>query len=459
MTFTKALPSSPVLQRLLLGLGSTALQPLATAIIQLGTVPLLLHYWGVMKYGDWIALSAVPAYLSLTNLGFGDASGSDMTVQVAAGNKEEALRTFQSSLALVLSMSLVIAALVATAGWVIPWQSWIKLSTLSNADASSVVFALAGYMLVNQQCGVLESGFRCDGNFATGTVLGTLLRLVETVFSAILGIVTGSLFWAAMGLFIARTGGTFFYAAVLNRKSPWIKFGLQHARRDTIRRLAGPAIGFMALPLASALTINGLTLVVASLEGSIAVTAFSTLRTLTRVNFQLLTVIAWAIWPELSRAFGAGDIPLARALHRAAYQSGLVISLLTGVALWVLGPTIYRLWLHNSVPFQPGCFHVLVAVTFANSLWFTSSVVPMSTNAHHRIALALVFASLLCLGIGYVATAHFGLTGTAFSLLGLDVVMICIVLRTSLQQLHDRATDFFRAMLLPPAILTSGGNE
>src|SRR5579863_2004584 len=104
--------SSPVRRRLLRGLGATALGPVVTAVIQLGSIPLLLHAWGAAKYGDWLMLSAVPSYLTFANLGFGDASGSDMTARVARGDRKGALETFQSSWALLLlvSMAVLLAA-------------------------------------------------------------------------------------------------------------------------------------------------------------------------------------------------------------------------------------------------------------------------------------------------------------------------------------------------------------
>ena len=89
----KAGMTSSLKQRLGRGIGSTALGPVVTAVIQLGTVPLLLHAWGAAKYGDWLMLSAVPSYLTFANFGFGDASGSDMTGRVARGDKQGALET------------------------------------------------------------------------------------------------------------------------------------------------------------------------------------------------------------------------------------------------------------------------------------------------------------------------------------------------------------------------------
>src|SRR5260370_24767798 len=82
--------------RLIRGFGATALGPVVTAIIQLGTVPLLLHAWGAAKYGDWLLLSAVPSYLGLSDMGFGTASRTDMTIPVASWCRSGPLRHCQS---------------------------------------------------------------------------------------------------------------------------------------------------------------------------------------------------------------------------------------------------------------------------------------------------------------------------------------------------------------------------
>src|ERR1700690_1814075 len=99
--------NSSLRRRLIHGFCATALGPVVTAIIQLGSVPVLLHVWGAAKYGDWLLLSAVPSYLTLSDLGFGDASGSDMSMRVAADDRQGALQTFQSSWVLVTAVSLL----------------------------------------------------------------------------------------------------------------------------------------------------------------------------------------------------------------------------------------------------------------------------------------------------------------------------------------------------------------
>jgi O-antigen/teichoic acid export membrane protein len=441
-------------QRLGRGLGSTALGPVVTAVIQLGTVPLLLHAWGAAKYGDWLMLSAVPSYLTFANLGFGDASGSDMTGRVARGDREGALETFQSSWVLLLLISTALLLAASALVWWIPWQHWMHLSSLSSRQAAGVVLALGTWVIVGQQCGVIESGYRCDGNYATGTFWGTMLRLVETVLATIAGIGTGSLLYAALTYLAARSLGTLAYGLLLRRKSPWLSLGLKHAVPERIRQLAAPALGFIALPLGNAVGIQGFTLLIGFLSGPIAVTVFSTLRTLARVNFQLTAVLAWAIWPELSAAFGAGNLALARILHRRAYQAGVASSVLISVFLWIAGPWIYRAWIRHAVSFDATCFHILLLVAFANSLWFTSSAVPMSTNAHHRLAIVFAAASLGSVAIGWALIPMMGMAGAACALLLTELVMISVVLRTSLAQLDETFAEFAGGLFQVPSMRT-----
>jgi O-antigen/teichoic acid export membrane protein len=352
------------------------------------------------------------------------------------------LKTFQSSLTLLLGLSVIVFALAASLVWWFPWQSWLHLSSLSSLQAATILFVFATYIIATQQNGILESGFRCDGNFATGTLFIMVLRFVEAGSALGVGIITGKLLYVALTYLLIRIVATVAYGLLLRKKSPWIKIGLQYADKQRIKELLAPAMGFVALPLGYAISLQGFTILIGALLGPVAVTAFSTLRTLTRFNFQILNVIGWTIWPELSAAFGAKKIPLARSLHRHAYQAGLAISVLSAAFLWLVGPTLYRLWIRHAVAFDANCFHLLILVTFANSLWYISSVVPMSTNAHHRLAFSLVAFSTASLLVARMLIPTLGLPGAALSLLLIDLLMIWLVVRTSLRQLDDTFTQF-----------------
>jgi O-antigen/teichoic acid export membrane protein len=437
--------------RLIRGFGATALSPVATALIQLGSVPLLLHAWGAARYGDWLLLSAIPIYLTLSDLGFGDASGSDMSMRVAANDRDGALQTFQSSWVLVTTVSVAALLLASLSVWWIPWQRWLKLSSISSPQAAAIVLTLAAYVLVAQQDGVTESGYRSDGNFATGSFWSTVLRLAEVAAATSVAVAGGGLLAVASTYLVVRCLGAIGYALLLRRISPWIHYGIRRARAETIKQLAAPAFGFMAFPLGYALSLQGFTIVIGVLLGPVAVVAFSTLRTLSRLSVQLIGMIKNGLWPELSRAFGAGDISLARRLHRLACQASIGFSVLGGLILWILGPLIYRVWIGHRVDFDATCFHVLLLVAITNSLWNTSAVIPISTNGHCRIALAFVGTSALSLGIASVLIPRLGIVGAATALIVTDLWMTGLVLRRTLDQVQDNLSTFAEALFSVPS--------
>ena len=373
-----------------------------------------------------------------------------MTMRVAAGDRKGAVETFQSSLVLLSVVSLCIGLIVSVGVW---HGVLAPLGKVGNrADARALLgreSALAVYVLISQQFGVLESGFRCDGNFATGTMGGQLLRIAEVGSGTVVGMMTGSLVWVAATYLMVRIVGNASYAWFLHKKSSLDFHRLSLPRFPESRNLRRQAVGFVAFPLANAISIQGFTLVIAAVLGSVAVVRFSTMRTLARVSFQISNMLSCTVWPELSRAFGEGNVPLARSLHRRAYQAGLALSLASSSVLWFLGPMIYKIWIRNSVNFDINSFHILLFVSFVNSLWFISSVVPMSTNTHHRITLGFVALSSISLGFGFSPVKQWGLMGAAIALLVIDVPMTYLVLRTSLLQLHESLGDFIQGILTP----------
>lgn len=434
-------------QRLLHGFGATALNPVVTALIQLGTVPLLLHVWGVAKYGDWLLLSAIPSYLAFSNLGLGDASGSDMSMRVAAGDKESALETFQSSWVLVTAGSFAVLLVTLLFVWWVPWQPWLKLSTVSTREAAKILSILAAYVVLSQQNSIAESGYRSDGHFATGTFWIAILRFMEAALAVIVALLHGGLVGVALTYLLVRCVGTAGYALLLRRLSPWVYYGFDHARLKTIRQLATPAFAFMAFPLGQALSFQGFTVLIGAVAGPIAVVSFSTLRTLSRVNVQILGMVSNVLWPELSRAFGEGDAHLARRLHRLAWQTSLGLSFLGGILLWISAPSIYRVWVHNDIRFNSACFGVLLLVAVASSLWSVSSVVLMSVNSHCRIAGAYVVATGVSLGFAWLFIPVLGVTGAAIALLLTEGWVTWVVLRSALQHSQDSLNTFFSAVV------------
>ena len=115
--------------------GASVFGPFVALLVQVVNVPVMLRYGGVGLYGEWLLISAIPAYLLLTDLGFGNAAGSDMTMRAHAGDRAGAIKTFQSISVLVLALSALLAVLLAAVIFMAPVHRVLHLAVMSPQDA------------------------------------------------------------------------------------------------------------------------------------------------------------------------------------------------------------------------------------------------------------------------------------------------------------------------------------
>jgi len=443
---TNAAATGSVARRLFYGFCASALGPVVTAVFQVLSVPLFLHYWGAKLYGEWLILSAIPSYLALSDVGFGTVAANHMTMRVGAGDRSGALETFQSTWIFVTVVSIATAIAVGLAVVLVPTAWFFRGGGMPINQVRASLVLLSVYALVSLQSTLIQAGYRCEGRFASGMLFINASRLAETlaVFGVVLCRATPVLVAGAyLGI---RVAATILFATRMLRATPWIRYGVRHATWDSIQRLAGPALAFMAIPAANAISLQGLVIAIGWMLGPVPVAVFSTMRTLTRFPVQLVEAVKSSFWPELSSAYGARNWIRARKLHRCACQAAVVLSALATVFLLAVGPRIFTAWTHGRLRLDMATFQILVAVVFCNSFWNASSIVTLATNTHQRFALVYLSIAVISVALAVVGVSRAGLAGAAASLLVTDLGLGWYVVRLSLMALGESPADFVRAL-------------
>jgi O-antigen/teichoic acid export membrane protein len=437
-------------QRLLKSIGANAFGQIMTVIVQIISVPLLIHFWGVKLYGDWLILTAIPTYFTLCDLGFGSAAANEMTMQVAQGDRKAALSIFQSVWLLTSLIALGIIVIALACIWTMPTSDWLNLSTMNTQQANIIILLMVTVVFISQQTVLLVSGFQSEGCYAQGFFYFSLIRLLEFSAVSIVVILGAEPELAALTTCLAWGGGTLGMAFRLRKQAPWLSYGHHYAKSEQIRRLFRPAIAFMGFPLGYALSIQGMTIVIGTILGSTAVVVFSTHRTLSRLAWQVLQMITNSLRPELSMAFGAGDIQLARTLHRRACQVAVWLSAVVVMGLLLWGEWIINVWTRGKVMFDAPLLHIMLIVIIVNSFWYTSQAVPISINRHQQLALRYVVSTMLALGFAIVTIPLWGLRGSALSLLSIDILMAIYVVSVSISLVQDSLSEFLKTVSIPP---------
>ena len=443
-------PATSVRQRILHGLGANAFGQLVTVIVQLAGVPVLLYAWGAQLYGEWLILFAIPAYLSMTDLGFTQSACNEMTARVARGDCAGAVAVFQSIGVLVYVIG-VLGLLFTTA--VVPWlplADWLNFQAMDAGTAQWVLWLLAAQVLVTLPDGVTHAGFRAAGEYALHFCLHSIVRLLQFVGICITALAGGGPLAAAAVFLGVRALATAAFALLVVRRHRWLRHGTAHARRTELRRLLNPAMANMAIPLAQALNIQGMVLVVGALLGPLAVVVFSTLRTLTRLAMQMVMIVAKATEPELAAAHGTGNRYLLRRLFMHALRGGLWLALLAAGGLALFGGRVLELWTNGRVAMDAALFGWLLASAVASVLWFAALTVLKAANCHLRAASVYVLASAAAVGLAAaLISSTDSLVSAGLALLVMDASMALYTLAAAAMLLSERPWSLLLRALDP----------
>ncbi|WP_152555834.1 lipopolysaccharide biosynthesis protein [Ferriphaselus sp. R-1] len=436
--------------KLIRNLGANAYGQFVTIVIQLASVPLFLRYWGIELYGEWLILSAIPAYLSLSDIGFASVAANDMTMRVAKGDQQGALEVFQSIFLFIFGVTTLIGSVVAVLIFNFPVGQLLSVSHVSPVQTAQVLFVLMVYVMFGLQGAVFIAGFRAIGRYALGTILNNSVRLAEWGGSVVTLVLGGNLLLVAMVMLVIRLLGTIGLWVVLRVLASWLTIGLHDASWHRVQVLFKPSIAFMAFPLGLALSLQGMVLVVGALLGPAYVALFSACRTLTRVLVQMITMLNQAVWPEISAAYGTGKLDVITNLHRKGSSITFWVALGGVVVLGVSGESIVSMWTRHAFETSHILMILLLASTLVNVLWQTSWVVLMATNNHKKISVAFLAMSSGSLGLSALLIPKLGINGAGLATFLIEIPMLYLAVNSVLKLLGDSWATYLKLVISNP---------
>ena len=190
---------------------------------------------------------------------------------------------------------------------------------------------------------------------------------------------------------------------------------MRSSRLETVRLVRG-ALGFMTLPLSNMLYLHVTTLIVAAVSSPIAVAAFATLRTFTRMIPQIVSISGRARWSEIAQAEARGEHDAVRAMRSLVLRHTLGLSALAVAGYLTFGEVFYGLWTGGNLPFDRLLFWAFLANAVAIALYTALEVFLLSVNRVGKYATVFLILTVTQLVAGWLLIPHFGLT--IFPILG-----------------------------------------
>lgn len=438
--------------RILSGISANVFGQAITVGVQLAGVPLLLHYWGVQYYGEWLLLFTLPSYLGMSDFGLGTVATTEISMCVARQDFEKAGRVFRGAFFCVNAIGLAICSTFALSAWIFPYHNWLNLKQITPHELSIALTLLSGYIFCALFLTLLQGTYRVVGRYARGQIISNLFRLLEFTAMLIAAASGGGVVLAATAFFSIRLIYSGFVWFDIRRRAGWLRLDTWGWEWPSVRPLLPSSLSMMAVYMGQSLVSQGLVTIIGVSLGAASVVLFSTIRTLCNFAKQLIGIVNLSVFSEYAISIGKQDFAAARRLHTRSVQASVGLTLLSVAGLKIAGPWVLMLWTQGKVAAEEPFFSLYLCYILANSLWLGSWNMLLGCNLHQSITRFYLLASLLVIISTYIGVGRLGLSFVPVALLLSDALFSLVVLRKSLDVLRQPMPDFLRQALRWPVL-------
>lgn len=432
-----------MLKRLLRSISSIFAGQFLNIVGNLLLVPLFLSRWSSGLYGEWLALSAVVAYLGVTDLGMNSAAANAITAAYARGDLGRYRYLQGSAMAFYVGMAFSVSLLFGFLTALLPIPACIGIRHIPPTVAAGVAWLLAARILWQMPAAQLWNIYRTTGNLAATQWFWNLQFLGVLAVTATVLLFQGGVLhlalWGAVPM-IAVTAGTWFS---LRRSHPELLPKLSEARIAGLRELLSPSLLFGLIMLSMALTLQGPVLLMSKALGGTAVALLVTTRTLANVVRQMVAPVQVALWPELTRLDALGAEPTLRVGHRLLVIGSVALSAAFAGALWFEGVSVMAVWTRGKLAADVWLLRVFLLAIVLQATWLPSSLFMMASNRHRRLAHSYFISAVLTLAAVAILIHPCGLLAAPLgALIGEALVCYHFVIKAACDILKQEYAPF-----------------
>jgi O-antigen/teichoic acid export membrane protein len=411
-------------KRLCQGIGANFLGQIINVTSRIVLVPLFLLAWGADIYGEWLLLSSMVAYLSLTEMGAQLYIVNRMTQAYAQRDNDQFRQILHTGLALFLIIPLAVFIMFIAVIFFFNPASLLHITRTSHGVVMLVLAILAFQLIISLPQGVLLRVYFAVEMLPRGVMLINLMLLISLI------LVAGGL-WLGLGMVPIAILQLIPYGLIaiialldLNRKFPQFQIlSLKEANLSFGISFIKPSLHFFLIQLSQVFSIQGIVLVVGLVLGPVQVVVFSTMRTIVNLIKSFFEQVSHAAWPEMTRLDAQQDMDKFLALFRVILRSTLMAAILFITIFHFFGGFIYTFWLRKTVPFSQPVMDLFLIYMGQFIFWLTCSYPLLATNRHHTLAKVLVISSVLTIALAYLGGQHLGLPGIVLGMIIGDLIL------------------------------------
>jgi O-antigen/teichoic acid export membrane protein len=358
---------------------ASGLSRVISVFASLVSVSLTLQYLGVERYGLWMTISSVIAFMGFSDLGINNSLMNGIAKAYGRDDQQLARQYVSSAFFLLFALVSILAGAFAIT---YPWIAWASLfrvhSVQATAEAGPAVAVFAGCFLLNIPVGIVsrvQSGFQ-EGFVANLWVsLGSVLSLLSLLLTIH--------FRGSLALLVLAMAGAPIFALLINGavlfriQRPWLFPSWRHVNTGVSKDLMHLGALFFVLQLGGAISFSSDNIVLARIIGPEAVTQYAVPCRLFSLVTMASSFIITPLWPAYGEALERLDYQWIRKTLYRSLRLVTGVSVFLSAALAIFGNRIIHMWVGPSI--HPSA-SLLVGLGIWGVLQAVSSAIAMFLN-------------------------------------------------------------------------------
>jgi O-antigen/teichoic acid export membrane protein len=404
-------------RRVVLASGTAAAAKAVRVLTTFVSLPLAIEYLGAERYGLWLTISSLAAFLTFADLGLGNGLLNAISDAEGRDDTEAVVRAVSSAFFMLLALALPLAVAGAVA---YPFVAWGKVFNVTSPqaveEAGPAAATFFACYLVGMPLGVVE---RVQLGMQEGFTNGRW-EMVGSLFG-LAGVLAAIHFRATLPWLVFAMAGGPVLALLLNawvlfwHQRRWLRPSTDRISGDAARRMLRQGALFFVLQIVGALAFFSDNLVAAHVLGAAAVTQYDVPRRLFDAVALVVVMYVTPLWPAYGEALARGDVQWVRATLVRSTLMLTVFAIGCGVVLVAFGRQILHLWVGPSV--SPP-LSLLAGFACWTVLWTAGSAAAAFLNGAGRLrfqVLSAVAMGLSAITLKLVLARSVGLPGIVWA--------------------------------------------
>jgi O-antigen/teichoic acid export membrane protein len=332
-------------RRILLTGGTTAIVKVFSAVINLFTVPLTLHYLGTEQYGLWMAISSFMVLMNFADLGL----GIGLLNAISKANGKDDIRVAQIAVSSTFYMLFAISLLLLFIFLILyPYVNWPEVfnaqSDAAIRESGSTMFVLVMVFLVNMPLGVIQriqDGYQEGFKFQIWQIVGSLISFFGLLLSIYL---KAGLPWLVLAFSSGQLIATFLNGYILFYKQRVsLRPSIKYFDFITSKNLLQSGLIYFILIVLTLIGNSSDNIVLAHTLGATSVAGYEIVKKI--FLFSMFTqFIIQPLWPAFGEALAKKEYNWASRTLKKAIKLSVLTSAIMSLPLLLFGKQIIILW-------------------------------------------------------------------------------------------------------------------